>query len=340
MSAVADQISQGAPQLPPGGLKKVWGVQGDGAPTGLLRRREIVRHHLTAMWSQLASSPRYAAVTTIIMAVVLSLCVSGVLVIENTRRILEHARSSVGLTIFLQEGAKGEEARELLAEYFRADARIASVRFESKEQALEVLRSESPAVSSLLQDLESRNPLPSSFSLTVAQEESTPAIYQELRQRFQEFPGVELVQYNNSLLGELSDSLRLLTWLGVIAVIGMLLVASFIVALTIVISVDRRREEILIMRLVGATEHFIRTPFVLEGMVKGLCGGVLGIFVAFFGFHLARGLLENALPFVPIWKQIQFLPGWIMSGVLFVVAFVGGVASAVAVRRAIAPMDV
>lgn len=339
MSAVANQISQSSQRIAPGGLKKVWGVQGGRASSADLRRREIVRHHVAAVWSQLINSPRYALVTTLIMAVVLSLCVTGVLVIDNTRRILEHARSSVGLTIFLRDDASGEEARKLLVEYFRADARVASARFESKEEALEVLRSETPAVSALLQGLDARNPLPSSFSVRVVESESTPAIYQELRQRFQEFPGVELVQYNNSLLGELSDALHLLTWLGGVSVVGMLLVASFIVALTIVISVDRRREEIVIMRLVGATERFIRTPFILEGMVKGVCGGIFGIVATFFGFQLARGVFESTLPFVPIWDRVEFLPWWLVAGVLLVVAIVGGVASLVAVRRAITPMD-
>lgn len=339
MSAVANQISQASPQMPVGGLQKVWGVLGGGGVSGTPRQSEIVRHHLATVWSQLVSAPRYAMVTTMTMAVVLSLCVTGVLVIDNTRRILEHARSSVGLTVFLQDDAKGEEARKLLSEYFRADARISSARFESKEEALEVLRSETPAVSALLEGLDARNPLPSSFSVRVVESESTPGIYQELRQRFQDFPGVELVQYNNSLLGELSDALRLLTWLGGVSVIGMLLVASFIVALTIVISVDRRREEIVIMRLVGATERFIRTPFILEGIVKGVCGGVLGIVATFVGFRVARGLLEHALPFVPIWNRVAFLPWWLVGAVLLVVAFVGGVASLAAVRRAITPMD-
>jgi cell division protein FtsX len=76
-------------------------------------------------WEQLRSSPINTAMTTVIMAVVLSLSVLGVLIIHNTHRLLEHARGSVGLTIYLADGDEAE-IRSRLENYFQADKRIAS----------------------------------------------------------------------------------------------------------------------------------------------------------------------------------------------------------------------
>lgn len=338
MTIIGDRISRAARVAPSLSLETVWRVH-ESEPSRIARpRRESLNHHLVSAGRALVYSPLFTSLTTAILTIVLSLSVLGVLVVLNTHRLLEHARGSVGLTIFLADGEQsGVRAR--LETYFNADSRIASVRFESKEEALKTLRSETPSVSTLLQGLDARNPLPASYIITVAEAESSPAIYQELRQRLQQFPGVEVVQYNNSLLGELSDTLRFLYLLGWAAVIGMLIVASCIVALTIVISVDRRREEIMIMRLVGATERFIRAPFVIEGIFKGCSGGLLGIGVSFAIFSLGRRILEESLPFVSVWSKVSFLSWSLMGLILAVVAAVGALASVGAVRRAIAPMD-
>lgn len=333
--APSDEAAATVRPSPSFGLEKMWRVQGS---EGRLHRREILRHHLIGAWSHLRESPAFTATTTVIMGVVLSLCVSGIVLIYNAHILLEYARSSVGLTIFLRDDA-AFESREQLERYLRADARIGSVRFESKEEALEKLRLETPAVSSLLQGLETRNPLPSSYAVTVVKEYSSPAIYQELRRRLQQFSDVELVQYNNSLLGELSETLQLIGWLGGGAAFAMSFVAAGIVALTILISVDRRRNEIVVMRLVGAPERFIRGPFVVEGVAKGLLAGGLGIAGAALGFSVLHHILASALPFVPVWDRIAFLPTALLAAVLVVVGTVGGIASFGAVRRAIGPMD-
>ena len=338
MSIIGNRISRAARSAPSLGLKTVWHVHEAEQFKTSGSWLEFLSHHLRMAWAQLRNSPINTAMTTVIMAVVLSLSVLGVLIIHNTHGLLEHARGSVGLTIYLGDGDEGE-FRARLESYFKADKRIASARFESKEDALKTLRSETPSVSTLLGGLDARNPLPASYVVTVEEADSTPAIYQELRQRLQQFPGVELVQYNNSLLGELSDALRFLNVLGWVAVVGMLMVASFIVALTIIISVDKRREEILVMRLVGATERFIQLPFIFEGVFKGILGGVLGVAFAFAGFSVARRLLEDALPFVSVWSRVAFLSWSLVGGILGVVAIVGALASMGAVRRAISPMD-
>ena len=169
---------------------------------------------------------------------------------------------------------------------------VDSARFISKDEALSMLRKKMKQQASLLDNLR-ENPLPDAFEIKMTASYAEQKEIKSIVARIKSFPFVEELEYGQRWLGQFSDILHLFRLAG-FAVGGLFLMAAiFIVANTIRLVLYSRNEEIEIMRLVGATENFIKIPFYVEGLMQGLLGGIAGLALLYISFMLISSNLSQ-----------------------------------------------
>jgi cell division transport system permease protein len=192
----------------------------------------------------------------------------------------------------------------------------------TKQAALLKARRELPEFESLFGTLDT-NPLPASLEVMLQPGQSGPEAVADVAERIRQYPFVDDVRYGSEWLDKVYVLRRVAGTATLVLGAAFALVASLIIGAAIRMAIYARRDEIAIMRLVGATEDFVRRPFLIEGLLTGFGGGVLALLVTWFAF-----LIISRSVF-----QLEWMPGtWISSGVM-AGAFVGVAASAIAVRR-------
>lgn len=255
--------------------------------------------------------------------VALALYVVGLfgLATYNLHEALGRVEERVEVVVYVRDDVLPEEV-ELLEAEMRSMEEVQDVRFFSKEDALDRARVDLPEFEELFLDLD-MNPLPASLELDLAPGFRTPVGVSRVADRAGIYPFVEDVRFGQDWV----ERLYLLRRIGGIAT-GILggafaVVAALIIGTAVRIALFARREEIYVMRLVGATNGFIRRPFLLEGALTGLSGGLLA--AAFtYGSHRAMSRAIFRLEWIP--------SDWVVAGVAAGGLF-GLVASAVALRR-------
>jgi cell division transport system permease protein len=258
-----------------------------------------------------------------IVAISLSLFVVGLFAVTafNIRRAIDEIEERVEVVAYLHDDAT--EAQIAIAmEELRAVPEIRDVRFVSKTEALATAVQELEEFREVFSDLEV-NPLPASLEVRVKPGHRTSESVERIARSLGAFPFVEDVEFGREWVSKIVSLRRIAG--GATAVIGgaFAAVAGIIIATAIRISVFARREEISIMRLVGATNGFIRRPFLIEGLISGLSGGLLAIALTYAAFQVINvGLIR--LSWLP--------PAWAIGG-LVVGALFGLASSAIAVRH-------
>lgn len=206
---------------------------------------------------------------------------------------------------------------------------VAEVKYISRDDALAELKRMFQDKASVLEGLGSENPLPPSVRVKAADAAEIPKIVTEIKK----MAAVDDVIYQEEASRRLTSLGRAsqLVSLGGMLVVG--LVAVMVIGNSIRLTIDARRHEIGIMKLVGATDEFIIGPFLLEGIVLGMIGGLLGeaMVVGLYVWVVSR--LETALPFIPIMK-LGMRTAADMLGIMLVTGIaVGTVGSVVSLRR-------
>lgn len=242
-------------------------------------------------------------------------------------RVIDYLESRPQLTIFFSETVSPEDI-ESLKSSLEATGKTTAVTYVSKEEALKIYTKDNKE-DPLLLDLVTADILPASLEVQT----SKPEYIVELVPLVKDAKNVSDVVYQQDIIDTLiswTNALRI----GGVALISVLIVVSVFVILTIIgIKITIRREEIEIMRLIGASNWFIRTPFLLEGMLYGFIGALLGFTCAYGIFFFASPQIGEFL------KGLSVLPiSWILVlellGVELVIAsFLGAFASYVAVLR-------
>jgi cell division transport system permease protein len=267
-----------------------------------------------------------AMVTAGIIAISLAILGGFLLLAVNASQMIRNIESNVEIGVFLEDGAGVETIRQRLESH----AGIHSVTFVSKEQGLqEFSRSLGDRV--LLVGLEGENnPLPDLFRVRALDAEDVPAIAAEIAA----YPGVELADYGEELVSRLLQITRWVNSLFLVTSILLAVGAIFLIITTIRLSVLARQDEVGIMKYLGASNWFIRFPFLLEGMVMGWTGtlsatAALGLVY----YRLASSLNQESLAFFiqPVTDTARLFP--IFIGLLLLGTLMGGFGSFISVRR-------
>lgn len=193
----------------------------------------------------------------------------------NLKELAGSLQDEIKVVVYLVED-QGAKAVADWQHRLKGEPEIAAVIYVSKEQALAEFRAQFPAEQHLLDGL-GENPLPASLVVTVAPAYRSSQAVKRLSERLSVLPGVAQVQYSQDWIESLAGLVRYFE-LGALAVGGILSVASMtIIANTVRLTLYARKDEIEIMRLIGATRAFINIPYLLEGAMLGALGGAIAL---------------------------------------------------------------
>jgi cell division transport system permease protein len=250
--------------------------QGCFRAAGLVAERAVLNpaYHFRQALLCLRYSPYAAVVAAATVAIALALSGSSLLLIRSIDSILRSYGADARVTVFLDPASQGES---LLPAVEKAAGTGATARFISPDAALGRLRSELGEAGRALNDL-AENPLPPSIEVRLSSARLARGDLREVRavaERLRKIPGVTQVDDAESFIDRLQSALTAIRAIGAVLFAIVLGVALFLVGNVVRLTVFARRDEIDILRLVGATDAFIATPFVIEGTLQGLAGGIL-----------------------------------------------------------------
>ena len=261
--------------------------------------------------------------------VAVSLFVLGVflLLVLNMNRLASSLESQVQISVYLTDGLS-ERARKDIASDIEALQGIEEIRYVPKEEAKERLAKRLGDQKYLLDALGEKNPLPDSFEVVL----KSPDLVETAADAITRMDGVEQAKYGQDVIEHLFAITRLIRIFG-LALMALLAGATlFIISNTIRLTVFARRKEIAIMKYVGATDWFIRWPFLLEGVVLGFVGGVLAA-IALQSFYAAMAAkVYETLAFFPLLPQYPYMY-YVSAAILLFGMGIGALGSTISLKR-------
>lgn len=283
--------------------------------------------HFDTVTKYLRRYPYQGLSATIIMTITFfTISLFAVLTIISIS-LVSYFESRPQLTAFFKEGVEQSEIQALQSQ-IQATGKASTIKYVSKEAALKIYQKQNEQ-DPLLLDLVTAEILPASLEVQPKQAEDLP----ELAQIVKGSKGVDQVVYQEDIIKTLVSWTNAFKKVG-IGLIAVLILESLLVIITIIgIKIAVRREEIEIMRLIGATNWFIRAPFLIEGMLYGVLGAILGWGVSFallFYFTPALSEVFKGLPIFPV-PTLVLLE--LLALEVVTAAILGYIASYIAVRR-------
>jgi cell division transport system permease protein len=254
----------------------------------LLRHAQV----LLASLGELVRTPGSTLTTVCVIGITLALPALLYLVVENTKKVIHSWQGRPQVSVFLEQEITDEQTRRLRQELSTLPG-VEGIEYISAEQALEEFKTRSGFGEAL--DLLSENPLPASIVVYISNAMSDPAIIDSMVDEIETRPGVDLAQWDLAWVQRLHVILKLVQR-GVIVLSVLLGVAVVItVSNTIRLAILHRRDEIETMKLIGATNRFIRRPFLYGGMIQGLMGAVCAIAIVYACLALLDGPIAELL---------------------------------------------
>lgn len=208
-----------------------------------------------------------------ITTITVSLILLGLFVILTTNavHVVHMIREKVELEVFLEDPVTKKKVDALKDSIINVQG-IASITYVSKEEASRIFREE---FGEDIHDILDYNPLPASFKVQLKDEYKTFEYLEGVYVQLLDLPGVDDVVYHKDLLKFIEKRTKILFAVGIVLAFIVSVSAIFLVANTIRLAIYSKRRIIQTMKLVGATRMFIRIPFLIEGILQGLIGGIL-----------------------------------------------------------------
>jgi cell division transport system permease protein len=263
-----------------------------------------------------------------ISAVTFTLLLLGVflLLAYNVQEFSKQMESQVEMNVLIKDGTQRNDILEL-EKQIKNLPNIGQVSFVSKEQGLQDLKAKLKDNAELLTGLEQENPLPDKFVVKA----QNPLDTSKIAAKIQAFPMVDKVNYGADTVDKLFTMTKLVRNTGAVFVIGLSFTALFLISNTIKITIFARRREIEIMKLVGATNGFIRWPFLIEGLLIGVFGSILPILVLAIGYDYVVNSIHSVMlfQFAPFDPLIYGVTGILVG----IGALIGMFGSVMSIRR-------
>ncbi|OLC50516.1 MAG: ABC transporter permease [Chloroflexi bacterium] len=288
---------------------------------------------LLAAWQGFWRNPVMSLASTLTVSLMLLLFAFFFATDRGLQAAVGILESKVELGLFLEDDAKVSDILALKAR-IEADPAVARVDYVTKDQALARLVAIAERRPDLAIEDVGPNPLPASLEIKLARAQEAARVGALLREELGKGVVYDVVD-NPSVVDKLLTITRVLS-IGGVAVLGiMLFVALFVIVNTIRIAVHARRDEIEIMKLVGASDWFVRWPFILEGMLVGALGAAASLTVLFLASGAVTSSLLAFLDILPVSFGPTFLAE-LAATVVGIALVVGGGGATWAVRSHLA----
>lgn len=242
----------------------------------MTRFRLVIAEAVRSMRANLSTS--FAATMTVLIGMFLL----GLLIALGTWVVSwsDHVKSQLEVKVFFVEEVKPKQVNAVRV-YLEKDQRVREFRFVSKADALKQMQKKYPELTANLPS----NPLPASYEIAPRRAEEVKAIATDLRA--QKFVGVERIKDGQQTSKRILQVARVIEAVFLVAVLVLLAASVLLIANTIRLSIFSRRREIEVMKLVGATNWFVRGPFMLEGLLCGAVGAAAAVVLLLLGKEIA-----------------------------------------------------
>lgn len=264
-----------------------------------------------------------------VSTVALSLLVLGMflLMVLNANNLARYLENQVQVTVYMQEGVSNAnlQAAHKTLEEMPGVVKVTDV---TKAQALERFKQRLGDQQRLLDAIGEDNPFPYSYDVQV----DKPERIAELVPDIEKIEGVETAKFGREVVEHLFQLTKILRIGGLFLVVLLAVATLFIISNTIRITVFARRREVSIMKYVGATNWFIRWPFLLEGMFMGFAGAVIASACLVQIYLMLQSRIYATLAFFPLLPSWPFL-GYLSVFLIGVGTFIGAAGSSISLRK-------
>jgi len=278
-------------------------------------------------WKNIRRSPYQALAAILIMTLTFLVVSFFTFLVVGSSKIINYFESKPQVTAFFKNDSKQSDINSL-QNTLSATGKIASIKFVSKDDALKIYREQNKD-DPLLLDLVTADVLPSSFEISTYKIEDLASVSNAL----QKSSIVSDVIYQKDVVSTLTSWTGAMRKLGIALVILLSLVSVFIMVTIIGIKISQRKEDIEIMRLIGATSWYIRWPFILEGVFYGIVGALVGWVISTLSLLYATPFLESFLKGIPVLPASAGDLAILLGAEIFLAIILGVISSFLAVFR-------
>jgi len=279
------------------------------------------------VWHNIRRSPYQAFAAIFIMMFTFLVVSFFAFTLYGSSRSISYFESKPQVTAFFRNEVKQEEISEL-EKKIKSTNKIASIKFVSKEEALNIYKEQNKD-DPLLLELVTADILPSSLEISTTKIEDLAEVNKMLK-------GSALVSeviFQKDVVSVLTSWTSALRSIGIVLIIVLSLASVFIIVTIVGMKVSQKKQDIEIMRLIGASGWYVRWPFILEGIFYGILGAVLGWVIASSALWYASPFLSAFLRGIPIFPiPLILLFGLLLSEILLAI-ILGAISSFLAVLR-------
>lgn len=282
---------------------------------------------ITTVRRNIRRTPYQALAVSMIMFLTFLTLMIFMIVAIGSQKILQYYESKPQAIAFFKDGATEQDIR-VIENALVQTGRVTNLKFVSKEQALEIYKDRNKNNPTLL-ELVTANILPASLEIST----TSPKDLEPIAQILEREPVIEEVAVPEDVIKSLTDATGFVRFMGVI-VVGFLLVFSLLVLLMVIgFKIRVKRNEIEIMKLLGASTWFIRSPFLLEGITYCFVGAVLGWAGSILAIWYITPFMEQPLSEVKILPVSPLLYLTLLGVATVAAVVIGFIGSYGAVRR-------
>lgn len=254
----------------------------------------FVAFSLKRAWQGFWRNSLMSLAATASMVLMLTLLSGMVILFLGLNATLDYVKGEVQVVAYLNDSATAQDVAQLTSQ-LQAMPQVSTVKYVSKDQALKNFQVSEPGVANLVEALPS-NPLPASFEISLRD----PSDYIDVATFLRGEPAVDSVQDIAKTVSQMTAVINVVSTVGIVVLVIVGLTVLFIIVNTIRLAVVARAEEIEIMRLVGASDAFIRWPFVFEGAFVGLLGAMITIGLLLLVQAPVASLLSSFFNVLPV----------------------------------------
>lgn len=245
----------------------------------------------------------------------------------NVNHMVKSVGDQIEIQVFLDKSLKDQE-KKAIEPIIKKIPKVQEIKYETKEQALDKMKDQLGDQKELANGLEKNNPFPESYIVRVDKPESVEQVSASLKK----IKGVSKVNDGKSTVEKILHINEVVKTSSIVLMAVFGVVSLFLIANTIKLTVYARKKEIGIMKYIGATDWFIRWPFIIEGVILGLIGSILSLIILAVAYRFVSGsitdllLMFEALPFGEViggltWKFLLLGVG------------IGGIGSLISLRK-------
>lgn len=257
--------------------------------------RNLWRHKLTAF--------------TAIGSVFFSLLIIGTFIIvqQNSYQLIDYIRSKYKIEVFFEDNVTNEDAQLIVDQIKELDG-VQSITVITKEDALKIYQEQ---FNENLIDIFGYNPLPNSAVINIDKQGKTEIDIEPLITNLEKIPNVDEVVYEGTLIRRVEYFYKTIVKVISYIAIGLLIITIIVISNTIKLSVYAKQDLIQNLKSIGATKLFIKTPFIIEGILDGIIGAILAIIVLFIAARSGNTYFTDLFSLKILFNTYSMI--WIMA---------------------------